>query len=180
MIFINDTEITFRAIPTSRKEIRRVAKYIREYFKIDDNSPLPVPAFLEIFCYCCDYNYQIVEDSALPSCYALTKPYNRTILINKSTYLSACNGEPRARFTIVHEIGHAIFHNESSTIYTRSRSAKIIRAFENPEWQANTFAAEILVPYYRINGLSVDEIAKKYLVSKKVAQIQSSFTKIPA
>ena len=42
----------------------------------------------------------------------------------------------------------------------------------DPEWQANTFAAELMAPYKLIRGLSVEEIMEKCGMSFTAASIQ--------
>ena len=162
-------------MPLSRNKIRTLTNFIRETYNINNEGPFPVLQFLEIFLDCFGYNYEIVDDNKLVSCYALTIPVKKTIKIAESTYNDAASGNPRARFTIAHEIGHAVLHDKIDLGYARVNSNEIIKDYENPEWQANTFAAELLVPIQYIGGLSCEEIAQKYCVSKKVAQIQSSY-----
>ena len=52
-------------------------------------------------------------------------------------YKRQIQGVPRDIFTIAHEIGHAILHDDIEEI-ALARNDEEIKPFENPEWQANT------------------------------------------
>jgi len=111
-----------------------------------------------------------MPDKDMSGVYAETIPEQGLLRISETTYNGACDGTPRDRFTIAHEIGHLLLHTPNRVIFTRSDNE--IKPYENPEWQANTFAGELLVSTDFIHGLSVDDIAKKYQVSVDVASIQ--------
>jgi len=76
----------------------------------------------------------------------------------------------RAHFTIGHEIGHFVLHCALGLMsYARTSSPKKRKPFENPEWQANTFASELLMPYEECLSLSPKEIKRKYHVTLSAA-----------
>ena len=167
------------ARPTSRIKLRAYAKKIRELTKTPEDEPFPVVPFLEIVLGAWNYEMDIVPDEDTKTTYAETIPSLKIFRIRESVYDNAIEGSPRDRFTIAHEIGHLFLHDDVSVSFARNE--KSIPAYKDPEWQANTFAAELLVPLSHIRGLTIEEIAKKYSVSKKVAQIQASYlSKIPA
>jgi Zn-dependent peptidase ImmA (M78 family) len=80
-----------------------------------------------------------------------------SVFISEDTYLRLLRADGRARFTTVHEIGHAILHRphlRSLRVMARlganaslfRRLAVEVPAFRDPEWQANNFASRVLVP----------------------------------
>ncbi len=167
------------ARPTSRVKLRSVANKIRELIKIPEDEPFPVVQFLEVILSEWNYEMHIVPDEDMDNNYAETIPSLKICRIRESVYENAIKGSPRDRFTIAHEIGHIFLHDDLTVSFARNE--KNIPAYKDPEWQASTFAAELLVPYSQIKGMTVEEISKKYIVSKKVAQIQASYiSKIPA
>ena len=91
--------------------------------------------------------------------------------IREDVYERATMGVPRDIFTIAHEIGHALLHDDIEEI-ALARNDENIKAYENPEWQANTFAGELIAPSDTVKGLSVEEIASIYNCSLQVAEIQ--------
>ena len=167
------------ATPMSRIDLRHWAKKTRKIAKSSEDEPFPIVDFLEKILYSSDYEMEIVPDDELEENYAETIPSLKTFRIRESVYENAVQGSHRDRFTIAHEIAHIIFHDDITVKFARNEKA--IPAYMDPEWQANTFAAELLVPHTKIHGMSIEEISEKYQVSKKVAQIQASYlSKIPA
>ncbi|MGL4561941.1 MAG: ImmA/IrrE family metallo-endopeptidase [Brevinema sp.] len=88
----------------------------------------------------------------------------------------------KQRFTLAHEIAHFLFHKkyiQQQGQLDRGYSSKGF--FDVKEWQANTFASEILVPTELIEddinnnatllseSVLVQHIVKEYLVSTNVA-----------
>jgi hypothetical protein len=80
------------------------------------------------------------------------RPVENQLVLTESTYKEAYRGFVRPRFTVVHEIGHAILdgkqlrviHSLGLTVSRHSRTD--LRPFEDPEWQADAFAAAALMP----------------------------------
>jgi hypothetical protein len=108
-----------------------------------DDTDLDLEAFVESLE---NYGitYDIVEDSFLPSgVEASCLPEKRIIYITLSTFRDICNNDERARFTIFHELGHLLLAH-SRTFHRDAGSP--VEMFENSEWQADQFAAEILMP----------------------------------
>jgi Zn-dependent peptidase ImmA (M78 family) len=90
-----------------------------------------------------------VEDLA-PGDEGITYPDGRVIL-SESTYRGMVAGNPRDRFTTIHEGYHGIQHAHqlqhrlvhSKLVLHRRQS---IPTFRDPEWQANAFASVTLMP----------------------------------
>jgi Zn-dependent peptidase ImmA (M78 family) len=74
----------------------------------------------------------------------------------------------RRRFSIAHEIGHLLFN----TIHT-GNSSDYYDSHSPDETEANQFASELLIPLaflkadLKKSGVTVDELAWKYIVSKE-------------
>ena len=163
------------AKPRSRMKIRSVTTIIRELCDLNNTHQFPVLIFLENFLteIFDDFEYEILEDHEL-DCEARTYPSLNRIEIRRSVYEGAYDENYRDLFTIAHEIGHLFLHRDSSISFARD-SKKEIKKFEDPEWQANTFAGELLAPPHLLYNLSTDEISQKCKVSRKTAEIQKSF-----
>jgi Zn-dependent peptidase ImmA (M78 family) len=80
----------------------------------------------------------------------------------------------RDRFTIAHELGHYFLHSnqgESPIIATRQGSSRI-------EWEANWFAAALLMPSdafrksYEDNGKNLAVVAARFGVSQEAARVR--------
>lgn len=132
----------FRVKPLSTGKIRTKAMNIRSLL-IPNEGDFDLCDFiekLERF----GITYDVVEDTFLPAgVEASCIPEERIIYIALSTYQDICRNDGRARFTIFHELGHLLlahsrtFHRDTKTDFP---------VYENSEWQADQFAAEILMP----------------------------------
>jgi hypothetical protein len=164
------------AQPISRANIQLVAKKIREVVGFENEPYFPVIPFIEqimpqIFQ---DFCYEILEVKEMPLSYAEALPQLSLLKIREDVYLGALNDNGRHRFTLAHEIGHFIFHGEDRVSLAREGETKI-PAYRKPEWQANTFAGELLIPAHLMQGKNVDEIVNLCKVSRQAAEIQHKF-----
>ncbi|KIQ93901.1 hypothetical protein LH47_02051 [Anoxybacillus thermarum] len=162
------------ANPTSRRNIRELANTIRKLAGMYNEKYFPVVEFLEWGLPELDslFTLEIVSPGEMKNEYAVTYPKKHLIRIQEDVYERAISGSGRDRFTIAHEIGHYIMHRPGSIALARSLNVGSVPPYKDPEWQANTFAGELLAPPHIIKGLSVKEIAMCCGVSFDVARIQ--------
>ncbi|GIO37469.1 hypothetical protein J41TS12_23300 [Paenibacillus antibioticophila] len=118
------------------------------------------------------FNCEIVEKAEMGTILGLACPEKNVIYLREDVYDGAVDDIPMHRFTIAHEIGHFFMHTPKTVGFARNSSTKIPPFFDI-EWQANTFAAELLAPPRLLKGLNRKEIQKVFGVSAKVAEIQS-------
>lgn len=163
-------ESTYKAEPLSRKTIREITKCLRSLCGIDEHQEFPVVRFMEFLLEKHGYIYDICSEEELPRDYARTIPAEKILQVRDDVYKEAVNGNTRHIFTIAHEIGHAILHDFDTVSFARADEK--VRIYENPEWQANTFAGELIAPADTISELSIEEIAERYNCSMQVALIQ--------
>lgn len=164
--------MNYKSKPRSRNDIRKITDFIRDALDLSNSYEFPVVELLERLSELAGdpgFYMEIVEDYEL-NCYARIFPEEKKIVIRNSVYEGACNDNYRDRFTIAHEIGHYFLHPSSSISFARGQ----IKSYEDPEWQANTFAAELLVPHRLIQKMQPNEISKKCKVSRQVAEIQKN------
>ncbi|EBU8090008.1 ImmA/IrrE family metallo-endopeptidase, partial [Salmonella enterica subsp. enterica serovar Agona] len=98
--------------------------------------------------------------------------------------VNSAHHKNRQRFTIAHECGHLIYHNDErlyvdKTFSIRRRDDVSRMAIDKEEVEANQFAAELLMPFDYIlrdiirsdidieDGTEVARLAKKYAVSSQ-------------
>ena len=115
-------------------------------------------------------DYEILPVNELKNAYGITHTGKGIMQIREDTYDGAVGGNPRDRFTLSHELGHFLLHTPDRVSFARGE----VPAYMDPEWQANTFAAELMAPYHLICCMSVKEIAEKCGMSNKAASIQYS------
>lgn len=118
-----------------------------------------------------NFSFEIVDDDKLESgVQAQTDIVKDKILVKESVYKGAIKNIGRDRMTIAHELLHLILHQPSSlTLYRRNDK---IPTYKNPEWQAECFAGELLMPYEKIKTMSEPEIVDKCKVSQIAAHYQ--------
>lgn len=166
------------AKPRSRDSIINYVQNIKKRLRYDGLG-FPVCTFIENIIQAIDpnFSYEYVENSELPeNTYAYYDPINNIMKIDENVYCRALKGSPRDIFTIAHEIGHYFLVDEIA--FARSENEKI-PAYMDPEWQANTFAAELLMPSDKILGMSIGEIMRTCHVSKTAAGIAHKNAKKP-
>ncbi len=158
-------------LPRSRKNIISLANIIRKIA----NAPkgcFDVIKFIEHTCYdIIGLEIEILDDNDSELAineYAKYIPSSNCIKVRQSVYNGAAEGVGKDRFTLAHELGHSLMHREMA-LY---RSDRIPKAFEDPEWQANEFAANVLCPLDEIKNMDIYNISNKYNVSFEVAQNQ--------
>lgn len=158
--------------PRSMKNIREVVNVIKKHCGFYDCLQFPVMFFWEqiipkVFE---DYRFLYVNDNELEGLEAYTDHKKKMVKIKTSVYLNALEGSYKDLFTISHEIGHLFLHDEEAIIFARSYMR--VPAYRSAEWQANYFAAELLMGSHLILDMSIEEISKECLVCEKSAEIQ--------
>ncbi|MDE2420921.1 MAG: ImmA/IrrE family metallo-endopeptidase [Gammaproteobacteria bacterium] len=131
--------------PRSVNNIRGLAlMYRRLLFKCEDNKSLNVVKSLEIILGKLGVVLIIKTMEEMGNCEAAASPDTLELLIREDVYDALHNNDGRARFTICHEIGHLTLHENIALARANNGGHKI---FEDSEWQANTFASELLMPF---------------------------------
>lgn len=154
--------------PMSRKNIRKFVKEFRQLFGLDDVLYFPIVPFIEWYLPRLGLNYEILTVEEMDDLYGLTNTGSNVLYIREDVYYRAVKGNPRDRFTLCHELGHFLLHTPDRVSFARGD----IPAYRNPEWQANTFAGEIMAPYHLTFHMDVDEIMQRCGMSRQAATIQ--------
>ena len=158
--------------PLSRVDIREFTLKIKKVISIQDQLCFPVLHFFENIMPILfeDFDYEYVDQEEMEGAEGLMIPEISTIRIPINTVKDAARGIGRARFTIAHEIGHFFLHRNQSLVLCRSGDH--IPPYRNSEWQANTFAGELLVPFHLTKEMNVEEVMRKCKVSRQAAECQ--------
>lgn len=148
--------------PRSVKEIRHIAMRVRgilELPRLINN----MEHFLEkLFIF--GITIDVVDNESMglggwQHSEACCNPETAVIWLPNNTYCDACNNEPRAKFTIFHELGHILLAHRRILHRNTTNNNINYKPYEDSEWQADQFAAEILMPLeeIRLFGLSTTE-----------------------
>lgn len=162
------------ARPLSRKNIRDFAKKIRKDTGLDKCLFFPIIEFIElslpIFDPC--FELEIWSKENMGNCHGKTVPEEHRIILREDVYDNTINGRGRDRFTVAHELAHYLLHLSCNIGLARADGE--IKPYEDPEWQANAFAAELLMPANLIADMSANLIQTKCGVSFSAASYQKS------
>lgn len=101
-----------------------------------------------------------------------TFPSLNTIKIREDVYEKATQGDGRARFTILHEVGHLLMHDNDRVALCRKSDNVPLKTYEDPEWQADAFAGELLIAEHLVRDMSVNEIEIHCGASHAAAEYQ--------
>lgn len=115
-----------------------------------------------------DFNYEIVSADEMEGMYGNMNTGANVMRIREDVYEGAIKGVPRDRFTLCHELGHYLLHQPERVSHARGN----VPAYQDPEWQANVFAAELMAPYHLIGEMTIEEIMEKCGMSRQAATIQ--------
>lgn len=85
--------------------------------------------------------------------HGLTDPKTGDMYIREDVYNGACQGKGRDRFTIGHEFAHLLLHDNLVLGLARVDKNIKVEIYRDPEWQANVFAGEFLIPTDCIGGM---------------------------
>ena len=159
-----------RAIGMSRDKISDITQIVRASFGLEDKLYFPIVPCIEVMAEddSIDFNFEIVDPKELSYTYAMTNTEENVMYIREDVYKRAADGSARDRFTLCHELGHFFLHRPG----TISNARGVIPKYCDPEWQADTFAGELMASRKLIKGLSPKEIAKKCGMSLTAATIQ--------
>ncbi len=155
--------------PKSRKDIRNYANEFRSIFDLNDTIYFPVVKILDFL----PFPYEIVDEHELsPTVHADADIEMQYIRIKKSVYIGACRDNGRDRMTIVHEIGHLWLMCQNGIKFQRNFQRTPVKRYQDPEWQAQCFAGELLMPAHLIQNMTPYEIATSCGVSFIAAKYQ--------
>ncbi|MFP3428711.1 ImmA/IrrE family metallo-endopeptidase [Paraburkholderia sp. SIMBA_061] len=162
----------FRVSPKSIAAIREAAMRARAALKF--RWPVPLGKFLEqLVTY--SITVDVVENRGVlpPGVEACWVPEDLTLYLTDHVYKAACTDDPRALFTVFHEMGHALLGHRRTL--NREIPGREIKTYEDSEWQANQFAAEFLMPLDEIvrYGLATEgQLMQRFGVSMDAARIR--------
>lgn len=157
----------------SRNEIMEAALALRQALRI--TKPMfPILQVVEILIpqHDPDFSFEVKDVEELGDQHGLTRPELKEMWIREDVYVGAMRGNGRDRFTVAHELGHYLLHNEPGLARTMKARGSI-PAYRCSEWQANSFAGALLIPTDVATALrDPHAIAETCGVSFDAAQVQ--------
>lgn len=159
----------YKCTPVSKNRLKNLALEFRQKFGINELF-FPVLDILDNLH--CDglLNLEIVEDvdkRLSENELALYSLNSNTMFVKLSVYEEALNDVGRARFTLTHELSHYLLLKVLG-FETISCDGEI-KPYEDPEWQANYLAGELLAPDSLTEGFDVLNYINKCCLSEECA-----------
>lgn len=164
------SDLQYEAAPMSTANIEAVATLVRHQLQIDEPF-FPVLEVIEHFLPALlgeGYTFEVGELGRMGNRHGFVDPVQRTLALREDVYDGLCMHKGRDRFTAAHEIGHMILHNGG---LNRAVPNRKLRAYQDPEWQANTFAGFLLMPTHHVrNCRTVSQLISEFGVSSEAAK----------
>jgi IrrE N-terminal-like domain len=158
--------------PRSYHTIEKIAQGLRSVIGLSPTDPLPgVALFERLDEFRVKHNGRTIPLNygvkALPHGVEAQAAYNRAedridIILTPETYQDLENGGYRARFSLPHELGHVYLHTPELLRLSHSPHADAALkrgvkfdypVYEDTEWQADVFAASMLMPGKALDAL---------------------------
>lgn len=158
--------------PLTKEKIHRLAKKTRSDLGV--NIPINLEKLLVDLAEEEILDYEVVPDADMQDCYGFTS--GNFIVFRESVFLAIADQSHSEhnthRFTVAHEIGHAMLHQHVH-VEGFARRIEPKAAYESAEWQADTFAGYLLVPNRVIerSQFNVPDISTLCRVSQQCAEI---------
>src|SRR5262245_35382510 len=134
----------YRVPPKSRKVLRGEASHFRSALGFADKAWFPIIDVYEFLLPKLweEFHFEILTKEEMGKEHAIAYPGEARIEIREDIYARACKHEGRDRYTLCHELGHIVLQHSRS--FLESSSPPSWKTYEDSEWQADAFAAELL------------------------------------
>ena len=160
--------------PLSGAQIAQLAQTIRQDMKIQSDG-FPLIQFLELVMPRLFQGFALEAGlmSDMGANHGLTIPAENVIRLREDVYDGLYRGVGRDRFTAAHELGHYIMHRKVPIVFHRQEHGNLA-SYRDSEWQANTFAGDLLMPRsLAMQCNSIEEMMKRFGVSSQAAIVQN-------
>lgn len=162
----------YKVQPLSAQSIKDKARTVRDkFFNLAPTDAIDLVKVLEHTLHQCKVTFEVREIHEMPDVEGWTNPDAALIILREDVYDALCDStnprHNRSRFTAAHELGHLFLHE--GVTFARG-SLPTHKHFEDSEWQADTFAAELLMPTEQCIGLSIEQIQAQFQVGYLAAK----------
>ena len=162
----------YKVCPLSAQSIKDKARTVRDkFFNLLPADAIDLVRILEHTLHQYKVTFEVREIHEMPDVEGWTNPDAALVILREDVYDALCDStnpmHNRARFTAAHELGHLFLHEG----VTFARGAlPTHKHFEDSEWQADMFAAELLMPTEMCFGMSIEQIQTQFQVGYLAAK----------
>lgn len=156
-------------MPRSRRQIEALANAVRAELGVGADARVAMQPILE---FALDdlvegAYFEVDCDQAMKGAEGRTDGEMPVITLSASTYMALGRGDPRARMTVAHELGHLLLHSGQRVFHF---GVKLDDRRFDPEWQADEFAAALLMPREAFRHMrTIQQAMKEFGVSRGAA-----------
>lgn len=154
--------------PLSNDLINKYSLCVRKYFKVSEDEAFPIIEFLEflelkqlLFLFPLEDDNDYLEDDES----ARFDVKNNCIYIRESVFKEIEQKNYRGLFTLCHELFHFIQVKYLNFEFIELEDS-LVKAYEDAEWQANTFASFLLLPRNKLFTYSQEETLERYKITE--------------
>lgn len=151
--------------PLSVKDISNIAASIREQYGIARDTAFPILEILKQLFYDNYLSIQLLADDDpyldedTPAVYNANDNF---IYLKESVIEEVESGNYRSNFTLAHEFFHYLQHQ---VLRFKFEEVEDRKTYEDPEWQANCFSGELLLPDEYLSNKDNEYLARHFQVS---------------
>lgn len=163
----------------NERQIERLAKLVRQELGVPSGGRIQLqPVYDFALDELVDGAYfRVVNDLEMDGAEGRTDWHQPVITLSASTYAKLLKADDRARMTAAHELGHLLMHSRQPIFFYRTQSKD--HRFD-PEWQANYFAAALLMPADAFRKMkTVSQSRKAFGVSRAAVLRRARLLSVP-
>ncbi len=158
--------------PKSKEALRGMAEIVRGAFTKAEDIMFPIMDVLDMkLCKVFDdYELIVLDREEMGDFEGVVLAGDPALRLRVDVYEDACRGDGRARFTACHELAHYVLHRRLALPRMRDDSIPI---YQDSEWQADVFAASLLMPERHAHRFaSLEQAAFECGMSRAAAKYQ--------
>lgn len=193
--------VDFRVTPRTRNEIIKQAQLLRRGLGLQSSKPIDIVRVYDFalpLLFGGELDFYIAPDHEMePGTVGISSIFPPSIKISNSKFEDAANGGGGGKWVLAHELGHVwllhgIEYLQTNKAVLPERTLEPISPMrgslrpatdfkdripseESAEWQADEFAAELLMPRSKCRKLAPNKIVEQYNVSIDLAEKRVGF-----
>lgn len=162
--------------PLSVKDISLIASSTRKKYNVKSDDAFPILEYIDYLFGEGLLSIQLLDDNDpyldknTPAVYNTKDNF---IYIKESVLTEIEEGNYRSNFTLAHELFHYLQHQVLGFEFEEVEDRK---TYEDPEWQANCYAGELLLPTDYLN-MDDEYLSKHFMVSMECVLTRKVKTK---
>jgi hypothetical protein len=165
----------YTAPPMSAATIEALTWQLRQILGWDERPFLPVTELVEFGIPLLTngaYEYDVRALAEMGDDHGRVEFDEKLLVLREDVYDGVNENRGRDRFTACHEVGHVVLH-DGRRLSRALPSGHPIKAYLDPEWQANRFAGALLMPKQMVLRFStIEQVMREFGVTRDAATVR--------